>query len=60
MAKIPERTYMKQGDPVWNSDKYIVLEKPDGSENGVVALDQHFNGKPWQDYSNTYVVIRLD
>ena len=50
MARIPDRTYMKQGDPVWNSDKYVVLEKPDGSENGVVALDQHFNGKPWQDY----------
>mgnify|MGYP000848898395 FL=1 len=48
---IPSRTYMNQGDPVWDITYY--LENFDG---GLIAIDKHFTKKEDENYSNTYSI----
>ena len=48
---VPSKTYMNQGDPVWDITYY--LENFDG---GIIAIDQHFTGIENQNYSNTYCI----
>lgn len=52
---VPSRTYMKQGDPIWDITYYIETD----NDTGIIALDAHFTGLENQNYSNTNVVVVL-
>ena len=49
------RTYMNEGDPVWDTTYY--LESDDPNNPGLIALEAHFTGLESQDYANTYAVV---
>lgn len=50
---VPTKTYMKQGDPVWDDTFYLITD----DSTGIVGIDRHFTGLENQNYSNTYIVV---